>query len=113
MKKHGIGKGLLTYNRSLPQKHGIGKGLITKEGATVKKHGIGKGLMTIWRILNPDGGDFSISMSTSRSKKLGVQEKRKRLQQRQTLLVGLFNSNLLLLFFSSLIFLGAMILSHS
>lgn len=115
MKKHGIGKGLMTkYNGSLPKKHGIGKGLITKEVASVKKHGIGKGLMTVWHILNPDAGDFSISTTTSRSKKLGVQEKRKRLQQRQTLLVSLLNSDFFFnYFFSSLIYLGAMILSHS
>lgn len=86
MKKHGIGKGLMTYNGSVPKKHGIGKGLLTREGAPVKKHGIGKGLMTVWRILNPDGRGFPISMTASRSKLLGVQEKRKRLQQRQTLL---------------------------
>lgn len=103
MKKHGIGKGLMTkYNGSLPKKHGIGKGLITKEVASVKKHGIGKGLMTVWHILNPDAGDFSISTTTSRSKKLGVQEKRKRLQQRQTLLVSLLNQiSFLIIFFIS------------
>ncbi|KAJ6329605.1 hypothetical protein OIU77_011139 [Salix suchowensis] len=29
-----------------------------KESAPVKKHGMGKGLMTVWRVTNPDGGDF-------------------------------------------------------
>ncbi|XP_011008202.1 PREDICTED: uncharacterized protein LOC105117236 isoform X1 [Populus euphratica] len=28
------------------------------ESAPVKKHGMGKGLMTVWRVTNPDGGDF-------------------------------------------------------
>ena len=36
------------------KKHGIGKGLMTQ----AKKHGIGKGLMTVWRATNPDGGDI-------------------------------------------------------
>ncbi|XP_021300642.1 homeobox-DDT domain protein RLT3 isoform X1 [Herrania umbratica] len=28
------------------------------ESAPVKKHGIGKGLMTVWRVVNPEGGDI-------------------------------------------------------
>lgn len=65
VKKHGIGKGLMTV-----KKHGIGKGLISMsnngfigkcnsdESGPVKKHGIGKGLMTVWRAMNPNGGDI-------------------------------------------------------
>lgn len=70
------------------KKHGIGKGLMT----LAKKHGIGKGLMTAWRATNPDGGDIptgidfagrevvsvsQISTSIARKKPL-LREKRSR-----------------------------------
>lgn len=29
----------------------------SNESASVKKHGMGKGLMTVWRVVNPEGGD--------------------------------------------------------
>ncbi|GAV68407.1 LOW QUALITY PROTEIN: Homeobox domain-containing protein/DDT domain-containing protein [Cephalotus follicularis] len=36
------------------------------EGTTLpKKHGIGKGLMTVWRVTNPDGGDFPTGTDAS------------------------------------------------
>ncbi|XP_057476388.1 homeobox-DDT domain protein RLT3 isoform X1 [Actinidia eriantha] len=61
-----------------------------KKSALVKQHGIGKGLMTVWRAINPDGGDFPtgvnfkeresttiFQMSTFASPKPFVQEKKK------------------------------------
>ncbi|XP_057471021.1 homeobox-DDT domain protein RLT3-like isoform X2 [Actinidia eriantha] len=60
------------------------------KSASVKKHGIGKGLMTVWRAINPDGGDFPTGVnfkeresaaifqtSTFPSQKPLVQEKKK------------------------------------
>lgn len=60
----------------------------------VKKHGIGKGLMTVWRAINPDGGDIptgvnfnerespaAFRMATSAPQKPLVQEKKSRKRQ--------------------------------
>ncbi|XWS75947.1 hypothetical protein CRYUN_Cryun01aG0135400 [Craigia yunnanensis] len=35
------------------------------ENAPVKKHGIGKGLMTVWRVVNPEGGDIPTGVDFS------------------------------------------------
>lgn len=78
----------MTQSAALVKKHGMGKGLMSKKGASGKKHGIGKGLMTVWRLLNPDGGDLPISVKTSRSTDLTVREKKKRVQRRQPILVS-------------------------
>ncbi|KAL3523710.1 hypothetical protein ACH5RR_016544 [Cinchona calisaya] len=83
--KPGIGKGLMTKNGAAVKKHGKGKGLMSKKSAPLKKHGIGKGLMTVWRVTNPDGGDFPPSIGTSTSKNLSLQNKKKSLQWRQSL----------------------------
>ncbi|GFZ14580.1 homeodomain-like transcriptional regulator [Actinidia rufa] len=71
-----------------------------KKSALVKQHGIGKGLMTVWRAINPDGGDFPtgvnfkeresttiFQMSTFASQKPFVQEKKKS-RKRQPVAVG-------------------------
>lgn len=39
-------------------KHAIVNSQDGDNGTPVKKHGIGKGLMTVWRVINPNGGDF-------------------------------------------------------
>ncbi|KAL7215474.1 hypothetical protein ACSBR1_027608 [Camellia fascicularis] len=65
-----------------------------KKSAPVKKHGIGKGLMTVWRAINPDGGDFPsgvnfnereptsvLRVSASAPRKPLVQEKKSRKRQ--------------------------------
>ena len=70
------------------------------KSASVKKHGIGKGLMTVWRAINPDGGDFPTGVnfkeresttifqtSTFASQNPLVQEKKKSLK-RQPVAVG-------------------------
>lgn len=64
------------------------------ESVPVKKHGIGKGLMTVWRAINPDGGDFPTGvnyderestavfrMATSAPRKPLVQDKKPRKRQ--------------------------------
>ncbi|KAE9451223.1 hypothetical protein C3L33_16855, partial [Rhododendron williamsianum] len=64
------------------------------KSAPVKKHGIGKGLMTVWRAINPDGGDIPTGvnfnerestavfrMTTSAPQKPLVQEKKSRKRQ--------------------------------
>ncbi|XP_058183362.1 homeobox-DDT domain protein RLT3 [Rhododendron vialii] len=64
------------------------------KSAPVKKHGIGKGLMTVWRAINPDGGDTPtgvnfnerestavFSRATSAPQKPLVQEKKSRKRQ--------------------------------
>ncbi|XWS31134.1 hypothetical protein CRYUN_Cryun23aG0051500 [Craigia yunnanensis] len=38
------------------------------ESASVKKHGIGKGLMTVWRVVNPEGGDIPTGVDFSNRK---------------------------------------------
>ena len=35
------------------------------KSAAVKKHGIGKGLMTVWRVVNPEGGDIPTGVDFS------------------------------------------------
>ncbi|KAH1081630.1 hypothetical protein J1N35_021391 [Gossypium stocksii] len=35
------------------------------ESASVKKHGMGKGLMTVWRVVNPEGGDIPTGIDIS------------------------------------------------
>lgn len=98
MKKHGIGKGLMTVwkatrRRALKPAGLDHQGSIKKSGL-VKTHGIGKGLMTVWRATNPDTGKFptgvdyahreatSVSqMSISKSQKPRIQEKRLRRQK--------------------------------
>ena len=63
----------------------------------MKKHGIGKGLMTVWRAINPDGGDFPtgvnfngepapFQISDSASKKPVVLERKS--QKRQPVVVS-------------------------
>ncbi|XVF81356.1 hypothetical protein PTKIN_Ptkin15bG0148700 [Pterospermum kingtungense] len=37
----------------------------SNESAPVKKHGIGKGLMTVWRVVNPEGGDIPTGVDFS------------------------------------------------
>ena len=38
------------------------------KSAAVKKHGIGKGLMTVWRVVNPEGGDIPTGVDFSNRK---------------------------------------------
>ncbi|PPD94672.1 hypothetical protein GOBAR_DD08323 [Gossypium barbadense] len=37
----------------------------SNESASVKKHGMGKGLMTVWRVVNPEGGDIPTGIDIS------------------------------------------------
>ncbi|XWS36650.1 hypothetical protein CRYUN_Cryun20dG0103400 [Craigia yunnanensis] len=37
----------------------------SNESAPMKKHGIGKGLMTVWRVVNPEGGDIPTGVDFS------------------------------------------------
>nr|ABZ89177.1 putative protein [Coffea canephora] len=84
--KHGIGKGLMAKNGTPVKRHGIGKGLMTKKSAPMKKHGIGKGLMTVWRVTNPDGGDFPTGIGSSTFSNFSLLAKKKSLQRRQSLM---------------------------
>ena len=86
--KHGIGKGLMAKNGTPVKRHGIGKGLMTKKSAPMKKHGIGKGLMTVWRVTNPDGGDFPTGIGSSTFSNFSLLAKKKSLQRRQSLMVS-------------------------
>ncbi|KAL6989131.1 hypothetical protein U1Q18_014883 [Sarracenia purpurea var. burkii] len=43
-----------------------------KKSSPVKKHGMGKGLMTVWRAINPDGGDFPTGVNFNKSESIAV-----------------------------------------
>ncbi|CAN0927277.1 Homeobox-DDT domain protein RLT3 [Linum grandiflorum] len=79
VKKHGMGKGVMTKNVKdsrigVPTvKHGIGKGVMRKTvqdysaSASMKKHGMGKGLMTAWQAINPRDVATDIHFSEGRN----------------------------------------------
>ncbi|CAL5343098.1 unnamed protein product [Camellia sinensis] len=87
-------------NQRAPKKRKVSKPTLldyqvcNKKSAPVKKHGIGKGLMTVWRAINPDGGDFPrgvnfnereptavLRVSASAPRKPLVREKKSRKRQ--------------------------------
>ncbi|OIT31641.1 PREDICTED: homeobox-DDT domain protein RLT3 [Nicotiana attenuata] len=82
VKKHGIGKGLITTKDVSVKKYGTGKGLMTEKRVSIRKHGMGKGLMTVWRATNPDAGDVPTGVDFGESGK----ERKKKLLQRQSIL---------------------------
>lgn len=81
--KHEFWKGLVTSKGDSINKYGKGKGQITERCASVKRHGIGKGLMTVWLATNAYTGGFPTGFDIVERAK----EKKKKLQQRQSILV--------------------------
>ncbi|CAN1781365.1 Homeobox-DDT domain protein RLT3 [Linum perenne] len=93
VKKHGMGKGLMTKNVKdycngvSTVKHGIGKGLMRKchllasenvqdcsTSVSMKNHGMGKGLMTVWQATNLNDGDISSDIHLSDGQRTSTPE---------------------------------------
>ncbi|XP_022771609.1 homeobox-DDT domain protein RLT3-like isoform X2 [Durio zibethinus] len=56
-----------TKRRKVPELTTIDYQNNGNRSAPVKKHGIGKGLMTVWRVVNPEGGDLPTGVGFSNS----------------------------------------------
>ncbi|OMO96861.1 hypothetical protein CCACVL1_04754 [Corchorus capsularis] len=54
-----------TKRRKVPELTTIDHQSNNNESAPVVKHGIGKGLMTVWRVVNPEGGDIPTGVDFS------------------------------------------------